>query len=371
MNDRTWWGASVLIAVVLVGVISFVWYRAVTDYAPRDAQLTDQADVDRYLAGVPAGDDRLLIPTGVFIQSLRFVTASDVNLTGYIWQEYDDSIPESIDRNFTLPEQVDSGSTVIREEYRRRTAADTGWVIGWYFDATVRQPFDYSQYPLDRQEVWLRLWHADFDQNIVLTPDLKAYDSTKAGEPFGLDRNIVPGGWVINETLFQYDVIPYDTNFGISNYVGQTDFPELYFKVIVSRRFIEAFVITLVPLLVVSGLLFAILMMTTADPDRATAFGFNTAGVVGTASALFFVVLLAHIQLREQFSGARIVYLEQFYFTIYVAILAVTINEYIFTTGGGGRVAALVRYRDNLLAKVAFWPSILIVLTLITLAYFR
>ncbi len=368
MSLKNWWASSVLVSALLVGAIGLLWAHAVSDYSPPPGQLADKAAVHDFLARRPADPDRILIPTGVFIQSLHFVTASDVNVTGYIWQKYSDSVPEEITRGFTIPEQVDSGSTLIREAYQRRTA--DGVVIGWYFDVTVRQPFDYSRYPLDRHQVWLRLWHADFDRNIVLTPDLEAYASTAVGKAFGLDREIVPGGWKINETLFEYKVLSYDTNFGIRDYVGQSDFPELYFTVVVSRGFVGAFVITLVPLMVVAMLLFAVLMMTTADPTRATAFGFNTAGAIATASALFFVVLLAHIQLREQFTSARVVYLELFYFTIYLAILGVTINQYLFTTGGEGRLVALVQHRDNLIAKVSFWPAILLVLTIITLGYF-
>ena len=33
--------------------------------------------------------------------------------------------------------------------------------IGWYFKATVRQKFDYANYPLDQQEFRLRIWHSD------------------------------------------------------------------------------------------------------------------------------------------------------------------------------------------------------------------
>lgn len=302
------------------------------------------------------------------MQSLHFVTASDVNITGYVWQKYSNSVPEEVTRGFTLPEQVSSGDTVIEEAYRRPYR--DGVVIGWYFDVTVRQPFDYSRYPLDRHDVWLRMWHADFDRDVVLVPDLEAYDSTAASEAFGLDPDIVPGGWQIKETLFQYKVFDYDTDFGIPDYVGQTGFPELYFTVVASRGFVGAFVETLVPLLVVAGLLFAMLMITTADPTRVAAFDFNTAGVIATVSALFFVVLLPHIELRQQVTGAAMVYLEQFYFTLYLTILAVTINVYVFTTGGASRLVAFVRYRDNLVAKVAFWPVILAVLALITLAYF-
>lgn len=94
------------------------------------------------------------------------------------------------------------------------------------------------------------------------------------------------------------------------------------------------------------------------------------AGLVGSASVLFFLVLLAHIELRQQFTGDGVVYLEQFYFTIYIAILTVTINVYFFTTGKSGRLRRLIHYPDNLVAKVLLWPSILSILAFITLGYF-
>jgi len=368
MNDKAWWGPSALLSVALVGMIGFLWYEAVNKYSPHPGQLNSQAAIDDYLSRRPSGPDRVLIPTGVFVQSLHFVTASDVNITGYIWQKYSDATPEDISFGFTLPEQVFSSDTVVTEAYRRPEG--DGVVIGWYFDATVRQPFDYSRYPLDRHEVWLRMWHKDFDRNIVLVPDLEAYNSMHEGNTFGVDFEIVPGGWHIEETLFEYKDGDYDTDFGIANYVGQSDFPELYYTIVVSRGFVDAFVINLVPLMIVAGLLFSILMISTADTQRAELLGFNTATVIGTASALFFVVLLAHIQLREEFSGEGVVYLEQFYFTIYFAILAVTVNEYFFTTRQSGGMFALLHYRDNLIAKVTFWPAILAVLTLVTLGYF-
>ena len=267
MKDKAWWGPSALLSAALMGMIGFLWYEAVNEYVPHPGQLTNMAAVDAYLLRHPSGADRVLIPTGVFIQSLHFITASDVNIKGYIWQKYSDDVPKDITLGFTLPEQVLSSDTVITEAYRR--SEGEGVVVGWYFDATLRQPFDYSRYPLDRHEVWLRMWHRDFDRNIVLTPDLGAYDSTREGDTFGVDFEIVPGGWHIEETLFEYKDGNYDTDFGISNYVGQNDFPELYFTVIVSRGFVDAFVINLVPLLIVAGLLFAVLMISTSDPERA------------------------------------------------------------------------------------------------------
>ena len=103
MSDKAWWGLSVLVSASLAVAISVLWYRAVTEYVPHPGQLTSPAVTDDHLARRPSGPDRVLIPTGVFIQSLHFVTASDVNVTGYIWQKYSDAVPEDVSRGFTLP----------------------------------------------------------------------------------------------------------------------------------------------------------------------------------------------------------------------------------------------------------------------------
>jgi hypothetical protein len=225
-----------LILAICLGCVAFIgyrWYHEITVYVPNPGQLSSQATVDTALRDGAAHPDRLLIPTGLFIQSVAFVTANDANITGYVWQKYRAGIPASVSRGFVFPEQVSSSDTVIQEAYRRMEGDVE--VIGWYFDVTVREPFDYSKYPLDTQDIWLRIWHQDFHRDVVLVPDLTAYDSTGIHDIFGVDADLVPGGWTIADTFFSYRRMTYDTNFGIADYVGQRDFPELYFTVTLRR----------------------------------------------------------------------------------------------------------------------------------------
>jgi hypothetical protein len=360
MNESRWRFLSSLFCLISLGVITFQWNREVGDYVPHGEQLVDQALVNEVLGAHGDPEDRIRIPTGVFVQSLAFVSADDVNITGYIWQKYDPTIPESkLSRGFVLPERVISGDTVVEEAYRRESGGVE--TIGWYFDVTVRQPFDYSRYPLDSHVVWIRLWHKDFDRNVVLVPDFAAYEgtSTAKGEEFGLDDTIVPGGWNIDETFFDYRPSNYDTNFGIDDYVGQTDFPELHFSVSVTRTFTDVFIINLVPLIVVAVLLYSVLVTTTGDPKQSERFGFSAASAIGTASALFFVVMLAHIALREQFAGSGLVYLEEFYLTIYAAIVLVSVNVYLFSKEDLPRWLRFIKARDNAVIKIAYWPIML------------
>jgi hypothetical protein len=216
------------------------------------------------------------------------------------------------------------------------------------------------------------MWFKEFDQDVVLIPDFEAYRPgvTAPDSTFGVDHEIVPGGWIIDETYFYYELESYDTNFGIKDYVGQTNFPELHFNIVVTRKFLNAFTIHLVPCLIVALLLFSVLMITTADREKAEVFGFSTSDAIGTCSVLFFVILLAHIQLREQFSGSSIVYLEYFYIVTYITILAVALNTYMLPIDSIKKRREAFHRNDNMIPKLLFWPVYLGVLAIITAIYF-
>ena len=74
-------------------------------------------------------------------------------------------------------------------------------VVGWYFEVTLRQSFNYKKYPLDHKTVWIRMWPRNFLKRTLLFPDFAAYSSTELEDAFGFDTDIVLGNWEIEETL--------------------------------------------------------------------------------------------------------------------------------------------------------------------------
>ncbi len=372
-NNRPLWALSLLLSLAAVIWVGCMWFTVERDYGEGIHVVRGAADLKAVLAAsdsieFQADGAPFLIPTGLFIQSMAFNSSSDVNLTGYIWQKYPSDFPVEFKKGVIFPEEVNSSSTVLREEYRAE-GEENGVayeLIGWYFDVTVRQSFDYSRYPLDHLSVWLRLWPGDFnnDDRILLVPDFAAYSGLERNR-FGLDQDLVHGLWEIDETFFSFNNIPYDTNFGYFEFPEQVLYKELFFNLGVQRKFINAFISNLVPLLVVSLLLFASLMIVSSDERRASRFGFSTSGVIGSCSALFFVVLLAHIQVREQFAASGLVYIEYFYLIMYGAILVTALNAYIFSLGQG-HLGRWLQYRDNLIPKLAYWPSVTWALALVT-----
>lgn len=370
MTSTTCWWISSLVSLSLISLLALQWHRIDTSYKPNHLQLDTDQKVFEHLADFrTASDERgespILIKTGVFVQSLRFLNSTDIHMTGYVWQHYPTGLPDDLAQGFVLPEAIDSGGLAAREAYRREDP--DGSVIGWYIETTLRQKFNYSRFPLDHKTVWMRLWHADFDRSVILVPDLASYDSTSLEAAFGIDPKIVLADWHIAETFFDYEPASYDTNFGISDYSGQKKFPELYFNVVIHRNFGDAFVTHLVPLTVTALLLFAMLLTVTNDPELQERFAFSTSGAVSAASALFFVVMLSHVQLRRELSGAGVVYLGLFYFMMYAVMIGVVANTYLFSLKNAPKI---IRLKDNLIAKIAFWPVILATINLITLIVF-
>ena len=137
-------------------------------------------------------------------------------------------------------------------------------------------------------------------------------------------------------------------------------------NVVLRRKYLNVVLVNVVPLAVVASLLFATLLMVTKNEEKKGIFGFSTSGVIGTCSALFFVVLLAHVQLRQQFAGAGIVYLEYFYLIMYGVIFAIAANTFLFTIGVS-RPKFISNDENNTIPKLIYWPLLLGLAVVITL----
>ncbi|EDX83303.1 hypothetical protein S7335_483 [Synechococcus sp. PCC 7335] len=373
MNIKKWWGISNSISLLFLILIGGMWVYATHSYSPNQDQLTKKTEVDAYLSEFLSDRENDEVPTGVFIQSLKFNNSTEVNFTGYIWQTYDRAYtakyknPEDIPVGFVLPEAVESESNGA-PKFAYRKVKGNKEVIGWYFEATLKQKFEYSKYPFDHKNVWVRLWSNDFKPNKVLVPDFDGYESTDLEKAFGYDTDIVLGDWQLLETFFDYKEKSYNSNFGIFEDDELNAHPELYFNVVLKRRFLNSFVVYILPLAIIACLIFATLMMITKDPNKESSLGMNTSGVIGVCSGLFFIVLLSQVQIREQFAGSDIVYIEYLYPLMYLSLLGVSVNSYLFALpdNGNNRLLYWIHKDDNVHPRLIFWPLLLGSATVIT-----
>jgi hypothetical protein len=369
------WIAALIFSLLCVTGIGGVLYYSLNqvEHARADGVLlqnraiTAKAIMHHQREDEPAA---IRIPTGIFIQSAKFSSANDVTVTGFVWQKYDHDLPGWLQRDkddvkpgFILPEaeQVDI-------EFRYRRAAGDGWVYGWYFNAVLRQQFDYTKYPFDQEIVWIRIWHSDFGRGVILTPDLRSYSTLAPSKFPGLElQDFVLEGWDLAGTYFSFRHNDYNTDFGMDEFRGGHEVPELYFNIALKREFLNAFIMNFITITVVAFLLFAVLYTIRTDKTKTDLLGFNVSAVLGFCAALFFVVILAHTSLRETLAAQSLVYLEYYFFVMYAAFLGVSVNAIM---AASDVEHPLLRLGDNLIARLAYWPLLSFSLLVVTLIIF-
>jgi len=365
------WTWSVLASFILLLGIGVVWYvnisRPLVDGELGEA-VVSSADLKtmrgRWLANaIMAGQDLPhFIPTGVFVQSVEFITANNVVLTGYIWQRFEDTGATDLPEGFIMPE---ADTLEVKEAYRRIGDGET--VIGWQFRVTLRQTFSYARFPLDWESVWIRLWPRTFEENVVLIPDLESYRIMNPSTLPGVERGIFIGGWTPVSSHISYRNASYHTNFGVDSSGVIQGRPELYFSILIRRNFLDPFVSNLTPIILVLLLIFAMLMTVRREARNLDLLGFNASTIITTCAALFFAVLISHIDLRTSLEAKQIFYLEYFYFITYGVILAVCVNSILFTRDSQ---LTFIHYKDNLLPKLFYWPAVLGTMFVVTLLAF-
>jgi hypothetical protein len=362
---------SALISLSLLIVLCGMWvgvYTAPPTPDPADTVVTTPNEVKRYLeayvpAPEPGGEPPVFIPTGLYIESVEFKGPYDVLVSGYIWQRYADDLPQDLDKGFVMPEAQSVRSS---EVYRAQQGNEE--LLGWSFQATLREHFDYQRYPLGRQQIWLQLWHKDFERNVYLAPDLDAYTSLAPATLPGLDSDLVLEDWDILQSFFSYRAKSYNANFGIRGYVADQMQPELSYNISMKRHLLSALISRIIVPIVILIQLFVIVMVIGRDSKRLELFGVRPGAVIFTCAAFFFAVLVAQNSLRTELQATGFVYLESLYLLTYLVILAVAINSVLLVAQPNLR---LFREYDNIWAEVAYWPAILLTMCVITFLTFR
>lgn len=373
LTRQLFWIASFLTSTCLIVVTINHLVETSKSYHPETSQLASNEQVNTYLNNhwVKTKQSKDTIPTyiktGLFIQSIDWVDANTFNVSGYVWQHYPHTLKGLVNEGVVFPEAVD-----FKQELKYRVTGENQDTVGWEFEGKITQKFDYTKYPFDHKTVRLRLWHVDFSQQVLLTPDLEAYDSTKPADKFGIDPDLSIGGYDIIESFYRYRHHKYDTNFGFYPNKEHKNFPELYFNVVIKRNALDALIINVLPLIIVLILCFSSLLSITFDPEKREIYNFRFLEILTQCGALFFVILLAHIHLREILRGISIVYLEYMYLMTYLAIIYVAINAFLVVHAEltNFKFYKIVRYEDNLLPKILFLPFFSLAAYFISIYFF-
>jgi hypothetical protein len=370
-GTRLLWGISLGYTLLCAAVLAILLVRAghrPLQPRPGGVRIVTQADLDRLtsaydrLSKAEDFGDPIYIRTGVFIESIEFLGPYNVRAYGYVWQHYPDSVPPGVARGVIFPE---AEKQEFREAYRVRR--DDGELVGWSYSVNLRQEFDYACYPFDGQEFWLRLWPVDFESNVLLVPDLPSYQSWEPRDKPGLEKRFVLEGWTIEESYFSTQSTFYNTSFGVFDFERPIESHELCFNVSLRRIVTTPLLTHGVAPSVVFVLVFVTFLMFSADRERRGHFGLTWSGVIGVWSGSLFATLIAQATLRAQLKAAGLAYLEVLHTLLYPTLVTVACIATLCVAAPGIR---LLSWRDNLLAKLLYWPAVMTILLIVTFIVF-
>lgn len=351
------WASSLWFASLCLAGTAGIWTMVHLDVgtaAVPGTQVRAAQDVGTYLHQVMGPRAALTprIPTGAFVQSIDFTEANNVKVTGYLWQRYNDDLPASLKRGVALPEAESAYAT--QEVYRVKSEGTE--TVGWYFQATLRQNFNYDHYPLDLQSVWLRMWPTEMVEQAVLVPDFSAYPPWRSDGRYGVDPGFVGEGWRTTYTTFSYVAHDYSSSMGVGDFrTAAQRAPELHFNVGIARDFVSPLIARLLPVVINALLIFVSLFVITVGSKASG--GFSVTGVVASAVSMLLVITVQHTSLRGATGDhSGFVYFEYFYLATYMVILLVALNAVLAPSRFADKV---FDWRGNLLPKLLYWPFFL------------
>lgn len=233
---------------------------------------------------------------------------------------------------------------------------DNGQTQTWKFTSAIRQPFDYASFPFDMEEIKIQIQGKKQLSNNILVPKFTAYHDMAPASLPGIDQNSLElSGWQSKQSYFSYHIIKAKKQ-GI-----------LEFNLVVKRDITGPIITHFLPLIMVSCLAFCTLLLWTKNETKITLWGFSSATILEQCAALFFILVISHISLRDELEAKGMIFLEYFYFATYTQIIFVAVAAIIYTSDIPFRI---LDFKEGLIIKMLYWPSCFLICLLITLAQF-
>jgi len=377
-NKRSFWLLAIFFSLLLAIDIVVIWYFEVrlSGLKMQSNVIENDADVEKFFAVHKSQNPKIYeedfhyIPVGFLWYSITINEKiqgdiGDVRLYAYPWATYDLSTDKAIKQ--LIDKDPNNGVFIAMNSINETRWALSGitqgnkYVLNWQESIALHPDFNYTKYPFDQQQIILNFEHYESLKRITLLPDFEAYKPATTKYP-PIDKNINLSGWKITNAYFCYVLSDYSTNFGIQNYWQVKNYPFLTYVIQIQRNFAEPLVTGLLPIIIILFIIFASLLILSKVPNPKDTIN----GILALLSSLFFANLVSYQTLQNAIMSPNMIYFKLFYIIMYVIIFAATTNCLLYVY----RPNSFLNYDNNFIARLLYWPIVMIIFFVITLIFF-
>ncbi|MGC6430831.1 MAG: hypothetical protein ACON5F_07300 [Jejuia sp.] len=330
-----------------------------------------------------------IIQWSMSVNQIDLISANKIRVSGKILIKYPSRFnslvcngrySEKCKPPFYFPNMTSEYSIEHLSTYRRiiprkgRNQKKEYDVSNWYFNVILHQNLNYKNYPFDVLPLEIKI-QPNFSNQELIIPDFDNYylHAVNIYDNQSLERtekekmlsnilqgfsndlkinewDILEGSYRIRESTFPHTLKSCDSEIVFG--------PELFHSTLVKRELFEPLISNFLPIFVIAFIVFIIVL-------RLKTLGIE--GVIGTTVGLFFSLLLSHYKLRDELQVNDVVYIEYYYFLLYIILISFLVNKYFHLSD---KRYLIIDYKDNLLAKIIYWPFLLSVVILFTIVFF-
>lgn len=360
------------LTLVYAGGIGVVWQQGAQSFAGTPmifAESQIEKVKERHqqkLQAVERGGELITLPTGVLFTEV-VPQGQLIDVSGLIWQVLPGG---TVSADGTLPPWAGAriaNSVDGSQEEVSRVRVDGDLDVVWRFTASVPDETDDDWYPISRRHVRIELVSPTYSEPVLLVPDIGGYDLIVPAARPGISAGLDLKGWTLRRSGFWFKDRQWGADLGLGNSGLGGKMASLNFEAVFELNLLNPLVTYLLPEAVLFVLMFALLLVTSTRPERASRFGQTASVAIATYGTLFFIAVLEHISLREALAASHMVYFESFFIVTYLGLLALTLTALVSAMDDS---PWFVEYKDNLISQVVYWPLLTGSLLAITLVVF-
>lgn len=320
---------SVMQIFLVCAFIGIINYSSLKEEIKKFETINNKEALNNYLWSNNLSKD---LTVSLQIESIEFEKANNVKMTGTI---YHDSEPKY---DVFFPDAVEYSEWVVNEK---------NGIVTKKFLMLLREEFNYYKYPLESNVISLKMQGRGMSEGKVVVPDFTEYpEGMLMSANNGIRKDIVLNGWNMIGTFFSFNKI---------NNLEQ----ELVFNIYLKRNMLSPFISSLLPVFIILSMIFGILILIEDGKENERA-----EFTLGSASGLFFTVILSQSSLRDNIATDELLYLDYYYFLLYALLLITVLTVFFYKYNK-------IEYKYIFNLKKLFWFLSSFIIMLITLVVYN